>query len=343
MTRTHCTTGTLLAAAVIGLTILPLCAVALDSVARSGPVEVRVTLSPDAPVIGDPIVLDIEAVAEPGIEVLMPDFGEALDRFRVVDFVPRERIEPDGRTLASQRYTLQVPASGEHRVPSILIEFIDRRSGQPPAPDGQDAYELLTDAIPFTVASVVPDSAKAELSPPLGRLEPLGTGGRRAWPWLVALLVAAAALGPFAWRAYGRRRARAAVRSAYEVARAELDGLLATPRPRGDDVDAYFVALSGIVRRYLEARFAVRSPELTTERFLDVVSGSPELRDDHQALLRDFLRQCDLVKFAHIIPSEESIDQAIAAAVRFVDDTRESMPEGPNPDTASERAPGVAA
>ncbi len=302
-------------------------AVALDTTARAGPVEVRVTLSPDEPLIGDPVELHIEAIAEPGVEVLMPDFGEALDRFRVVDFVPRERIDDQGRTAASQRYTLQIPASGEQRIPSILVEFVDRRPGHDPAPEGQDAYELLTEAIAFTVQSVVPDSAQAELSPPLGRLDALGAGTDSPWPWLAAFALAMAAIGPLVWRAIRRARERAAVRSAWEVARAELDALLASPHPGPDGIDAYFVTLSGIVRRYLEARFAVRSPELTTERFLDEVSGSPELSDEHQALLRDFLTQCDLVKFAHAIPTQGSVRQAVAAAGSFIDETREAAPE----------------
>ncbi len=315
-----------LCVALIAATIASLTAPAsaLDTTARSGPVELRVSVSPEAPRIGDPVVLDVEAVAEPGVELLMPDFGEALDRFRIVDFVPRERSDDQGRTVASQRYTLQVPASGEHRIPSILVEFVDRRPGHDPAPQGQDAYELLSEAIAFTVESVVPDSAKAELSPPLGRLGPLGAGSDSPWPWLAGLALVLGAVGPLVWRAIRRAREKAAVRSAWEIARGELDALLASPHPGPDAVDAYFVSLSGIVRRYLEDRFAVRSPELTTERFIDLVSGSPDLSDDHQALLRDFLTQCDLVKFAHAIPSREAVRQAVAAAERFIDETRDA-------------------
>jgi len=327
----------LVVAALLGLSAGPVDA--LENTVRSGPVEVRVTLTPDEPVIGDALRLDIDAVAEPGVELLMPDFGEALDRFRIVDFVPRETVDADGRTLASQRYTLQLSASGEQRVPSVLVEFVDRRPGQSSAPEGQDAYELMTEPIAFSVASVLPDSASAELSPPLGRLDPIGRGAGSRWPWALGLLVVAAALGPLAWRAAQRWRSQAALRSAYEVARSELDALLASPHPHGEAVDRYFVALSGIVRRYLEARFAVRSPELTTERFLDVVADSPDLGDDHQALLRDFLRQCDLVKFAHVIPTEETIQQAVEAAGRFIEDTR-----GPTgPDAERPRREGLAA
>ncbi|MBW1883895.1 MAG: hypothetical protein JRJ58_10235 [Deltaproteobacteria bacterium] len=40
-----------------------------------GPVHVSISLEPEAPVIGDRLILVIEAIAEPEIEVLMPDSG----------------------------------------------------------------------------------------------------------------------------------------------------------------------------------------------------------------------------------------------------------------------------
>jgi hypothetical protein len=289
----------------------------------SGPVEVRVEISPENPVIGDPVILRIEALAESGVEVLMPAFGEALDRFRIVDFVPRESLTEDGRTLHSQRYTLQVPSSGEHTLPPILLEFIDHRPGQVAAPDDLDAHEILTESLPFEIASVVLDSASADLSPPMEALS-LSRGNSRTWQWVLGgsfALVLSSLLALLVWR---KRSAQAALRTAWDTANFELEALLNGPRPHGENTSAFFVELSGIVRRYLENRFSLRSPELTTERFLEEVSGSPDLGPDHQLLLRDFLSQCDLVKFAHHVPSGEAIDETIRKARHFIDETREN-------------------
>ena len=317
----------------LGTAFLILCLVqpsqALETTARNGPVEVIIRLGPEAPIIGDALHLEIEAIADPQVELLMPEFGEALDRFKVVDFVPREKLDTQGRLLAQQRYTLRVPASGPHRIPSILVEFVDRRPGKPPAPDGQDAYEILTDPIAFAVESVVPEGAAAELSPPLGRLDPIESPPVRRWPWIVGLLLAGLASLPWIWRKIRQIRDRAAVRSAWEIARSELDELLAGPPPTQDNIDVYFVRLSGIVRSYLEARFGVRSPELTTERFLEAASDSPELSQSHQLLLRDLLLECDLVKFAQAVPAKSAIQEIIALAGRFIDETQDRpMPEG---------------
>jgi hypothetical protein len=335
--------------ALLGLAILfpglALGSEAREVSARLGPVTATVTLEPEEPVIGDPMKLTIVAVAEEGVEVLMPEFGEALDRFSIVDFVPRESVDPEGRTVLSQRYTLQAPASGEHTLPSLLIEFVDRRPGHDPTPEDQDAYELLTDSLDFAVQSVVPDSATADLSPPMGKLGALG--GRARSPWPIALVVGLALMAgaPFAYRAWLGYRERRDIRSAYEIARGELDALLAGPRPgpeMSERIDAFFVALSGIVRRYLERRFALRAPELTTERFLEFVSASPDLTEAHQELLRDFLRQSDLVKFAHVVPSREAIEEAITFAGRFLDETRDDVPPSLPPDAPADAgAPGT--
>jgi hypothetical protein len=295
---------------------------ALETHSVSGPVEVRVEISPENPVIGDPLILRIEALAEPGVEVLMPAFGEALDRFRIVDFVPRESLTEDGRTLHSQRYTLQVPSSGEHTLPPLLLEFIDHRPGQIAAPDDLDAYEILTEGLPFEVSSVVLDSASADLSPPMEALR-IRRGDERIWQWAVGggfVLILGSLLALLAWR---KLSGQAAIRTAWDMANSELEALLNGPLPQGENPGAFFVGLSGIVRRYLENRFSLRSPELTTERFLEAVSGSPDLGAEHQSLLRDFLSQCDLVKFAHHVPSREAIDETIRKARRFIDETRE--------------------
>ena len=73
----------------------------------------------------------------------------------------------------------------------------------------------------------------------------------------------------------------------------------------------------------------MRSPELTTERFLEAASDSPELSQSHQLLLRDLLLECDLVKFAQAVPAKSAIQEIIALAGRFIDETQDRpMPEG---------------
>ncbi|MFN2376305.1 MAG: hypothetical protein ABR538_07190, partial [Candidatus Binatia bacterium] len=95
-------------------------------------------------------------------------------------------------------------------------------------------------------------------------------------------------------------------------------------RPNSEDeIDVFFVELSAIIRRYLEDRFELRAPELTTEEFLTVASASPDLDEAHQGFLQSFLRRADMVKFARFIPPPDDIEAALAAASRFLEETRQ--------------------
>lgn len=288
---------------------------------ESGPVKATVSLGPKSPTLGDPLTLTLEVRAQPGVEVHMPAFGEALGRFEIADFTPRERRTDDGGTEASQRYTLAAPLSGRQTIPPLLIEFVDRRPGQDAAPK-----ELLTEELSVEVASVLPEGAvTATLKPPRGRLDEKWRPPRSEAPPLLAVVLGAIAIaiGVQVWR---RGRSARVRRSAFDVARARLDALEARGTPKAGEADAWYVELSSIVRRYIEDRFGVRAPELTTEEFLREARASSELAAAHAALLESFLERCDRVKFAAYRPDERESRDALAAARRFLEETRLGAP-----------------
>lgn len=290
---------------------------------ESGPLSLSVGIAPAEPAIGDRLRLEIEVRAEPDVEVLMPSFGEALDRFRVVSFAPSEEVDAQGYTLSRQTYSLEVARSGPQSIPPLLVEFVDRRPGHPPAPEDQDAYEVLTERIDFEVSSLLPEDAALELRPALGPLPPRPSQGTLPWPGLLAGALLLAAVAPFALRALRDQLAERRRLSAYQVARGELDALLYGERPAPANMDRFFVRLSGVIRRYLEDRFGLRSPELTTEEFIQELARSPDLFAQHRDLLATFLERADLVKFANYVPDETGVRESIEAAQRFLEETRE--------------------
>jgi len=299
---------------------------AVTRVSEEGPVRAEVSLSPASPRLGDPLTLTLEVVAQAGVSVELPGFGEALGRFSIVDYTPRRELGPDGETIATQRYRLQAPMSGRQRIPPLRIEFIDERPGQVAAGDVAMPRELLTDEIPIEVASVLADGAVAdELRPVRGELEEIRTGDAfRIAGWLLAaaLLVAAA----LAWRAFRRHVAARRRDSAYAVAIARIDRLESRGLPTGQEADDWYVELSDIVRHYLENRYGVRAPELTTEEFLREAHRSAELTDAHRELMSGFLAICDRVKFAQYVPEEGESRDALATARQFLEETGVDRP-----------------
>ncbi len=289
-----------------------------------GPVQLKLTVSPSEPVLGDIIRLELSVKAASGVEILMPEFGEALGRFEIVDFAPSEERTAAGETQARQVYRLQPAHSGIQSIPPLRVEFVDRRPGQNPSPEGADAYEIMTDRIALDVAPILAEDAPLDLRPrhpDLGKRTTTSSGS--IWITLAVFLVLLAAIGPFAWRFFVSFFERRRRQSAFEVARADLDTLLRGGRPTERTMDAFYVKLSLIVRTYLEDRFGLRSPELTTQEFLTEMGGSPDLARSHQSLLQSLLEEADLVKFAGHRPEAEVVDASIAAAEQFLTETRD--------------------
>jgi hypothetical protein len=235
----------------------------------------------------------------------------------VIGFTQDTQRTPDGGQHRMQTYTLEAPSSGKHRVPPLRLEIVDaaKEKGKP--------QEILTDEIPLDVAPVNEAVTGAEMKSAAGELDP-DVGGT---PWLVILGIASglAVLGSgtlLALRAVAAKRRVAQQRSAYDEAIAKLRALESRGAPSAETADSWFVELSAIVRSYLEHRYEIRAPELTTEEFLLEASRAATLSTEHRALLTQFLERCDRVKFAGYRPdAQESID-TLAAARAFVEDTR---------------------
>ncbi len=93
--------------------------------------------------------------------------------------------------------------------------------------------------------------------------------------------------------------------------------------PEGPEaLQRFYVEASSIVRDYVEDRFHVRAPEMTTEEFLASRDTARVLEAAHRGLLSDFLSRCDLVKFARAASTREERDRLLRSAERLVQETR---------------------
>ena len=189
--------------------------------------------------------------------------------------------------MTLQTYVLGALASGRHRLPPLRIEVDDQRgSGSPP-------QELLTEEIPVDVAPVPGVTVEATLRAPRG---PLGTEVGAKPRWIIIGPAVALGLALLVGLLLWRRRVRRAIElkvSAYDVAIATLAKLERRGGPEGDAVDAWYVELSAVIRQYLEGRYDIRAPELTTEEFMQVAARNPGLTPAHRDLLAAFMRDAE--------------------------------------------------
>lgn len=301
----------------------------LTQTTESGPVKATVALSPKKPRLGDPLTLTLTVESKAKVAVEMPPFGEALGRFSIVNFTPRTETAADGSVKNIQRYVLDAPMSGRQRIPSLRIEFTDGRSGAAPgqlADGGADPgapRELLTDEIAIDIASVLPEGqVQNELKGLRGPLEELLVQSGWLRYTVVPLLVLVLGLAIWTVRRM-RRQARQRIRvSAYDAAMRRLGRLEQRGWPQAAEADSWYVELSDIVRRYIEDRYGVRAPELTSEEFLREAQQQLRLQPVHRELLEAFLSTCDRVKFAGYRPGESESRQALDEARRFIGETR---------------------
>jgi len=98
------------------------------------------------------------------------------------------------------------------------------------------------------------------------------------------------------------------------------ENLIATGR-----VQEFYYRISDVVRGYVERRFGVSAPEMTTEEFLATAASDGRFGERNTAELNQFLNACDLVKYARRIPGPDEADAVLRAAGGFVERTRESL------------------
>ncbi len=305
---------------------------AITKPVENGPVKVTERVWPAKPNLGDPIYLrlDIEAAAGTTVDAPFQEAGDArLGRFRVASFTRDSKRNADGSQHLQQLYALEAPASGKQRIPPLRLEMVDARADHAGSAAGKP-QEILTEEIPLDVAPVKTEAIGAPLKGAVGKLDP-DVGGM-PWMWILLAASVAMVLGSgtiLALRAARARKQVAARRSAYDEAVAKLSALEDRGAPESSDADAWFVELSAIVRSYLERRYEIRAPELTTEEFLQVAARNEGVRTDHRALLSAFLERCDRVKFAGYRPDSDESLASLKAARAFVEDTRLRTGGGP--------------
>ena len=297
----------------------------VEHTSENGPVKATVKVTPAKPLLGDPITLTLKVEAASGVTVDMPQFGEALGRWSIVRFTPRSETTQSGGTVTTQTYVLDATMSGKQRIPPLRVEYLDERPGHAGGGDAGVAgvRDIESEEVAVDVQPVLADSElDQKLRPARGTLEPRPPRSPLFWPFVVGggvLVLAGLIVGLIVWR---RSRRRPATIDPYLLATARLTKLEALGIPEGAGLDAWYVELSAVVREYVEHRYAIRAPELTSEEFLRVARDRQIISPEHRVMLSEFLDACDRVKFAGHQPDADESADALTRARRFVEETR---------------------
>jgi hypothetical protein len=147
---------------------------------------------------------------------------------------------------------------------------------------------------------------------------------------MLCTLLAAAVLTALAvkWlRSYLRRRRQGPPpETPYARAMRRLDELVQMRLIAKGEFKQYCIVISDIMRQYIEGRFNLSAPRLTTQEFMEQLSNSEELLQMHRAALRRFMTACDMVKFAAVIPGDGETDELALLCRDFLNHTNDNVP-----------------
>lgn len=290
----------------------------------AAPVTLRASASPEQPTVGSHIRYEIEVLAAPGVEIVVAQPADRIGDLEIVDFgssEPKPAGGDRGDTVSFLRWwTLVAWSTGPHAVPSPEVSY------RLPGGELQAATPVETTITVQSLLANATDSTDIrDIKPPAAI--PIDWRPYYAIAAVVALLVAVAVL--LRWLAKRRRHVAPAVPPLppHVIALGALDALRARRLVEKGAFKEYYSTLTDIVRAYLEGRYRVRAPEMTTEEFLVASSRDGRLGGNHRRLLGEFLGESDLVKFARYLPSTDDSERAYSAARKFVEETRETPKE----------------
>jgi hypothetical protein len=210
-----------------------------------------------------------------------------------------------------------------------------------PAAEG----ELVSDALKLDVRTALTDADKPDRPRDItGSLLP----PRPPLPWWLWLLIVGAAVvllaaGYAVYRTLRRWAARPPPPILPEVwalrALAELGTYDWVARGQARD---YYYRLTEIIRQYIERKFGLAAPEMTTEEFLVTLARNKGALPYDVDRLHDFLEACDWVKYAALQPRREDAEGALATARAFVHATAAAASPTADAPTAASTPAGEA-
>ena len=276
-------------------------------------VDLRVQVEPTEVGLLQPVTVTLDRYRQDGVEVSFApavDDEAWLEQQRVVE---DERPLGDGRWQRTVLTLLPVDGPGELRVPEFRAEAVGA--------DGEPVEVATTAAVVVLVTSALAPEHGEQIEAPG---EPFPTPV--AWWWWVAGAVVLAVIAAAIWllrrRPQQPRQHLEVTVPAHVRALRELQRWRTAPRATAEEVEAFYVGVSQVLRVYLEERFGLHAPERTTEEFLRDLEGGDRLARQHRSELERFLSQCDMVKFARAVPSADEHDRTFALAEAFVESTR---------------------
>ncbi|MBL7146109.1 MAG: hypothetical protein ISS76_17865 [Phycisphaerae bacterium] len=290
----------------------------IDKQYERGPLSVHMRVDKSKLTIAETLLLELEAVIEPGYEVRMPKVDKLLENFGIVDWDNLgKKLDENNNVTSTYRYRLEPFLSGKYEVPAFTFEFYDVNSVE------DKKYELSSEPVEVEVTSLLGEQREELVIEDIEDVVEMPQDASLWWIWLLIIVcIAAAAVG---WILLRRKRVAKLIRifkPAHEIAYDRLKALVKENLVEAGKIKEFYERISSILRHYIEHRFDLPAPERTTEEFLAELQYTDVLSVSDKKSLEEFLTHCDLVKFAKHSPTTEQIQQTFDLVKEFIEKTK---------------------
>ncbi len=306
---------------------------------HKGPVTLTLSIFSEQLDVSKPALLRMEARSEKGVTLYVEDYERFLEQgdgafdYRITSVDKQTAIpNDDGTLLWRQSYGLEFVVPGDLELPPAKLTFVDERNAdgdqtvQDKEEDQPAAQDLATEPLKITVRDETGQPLSEEDLQTITALQPVELPRNRLIWYLAAGLTALAAvvIVMLVRRRHRRQREEhVVVIPAHEWAQRELAALVAENLTNKGRIQEFYYRISDIVRGYVERRFHLAAPEMTTEEFLEAATEDHRIGQINTNELSRFLDACDLVKYAGQKPRPDESDYLLKAAGGFVERTRE--------------------
>ncbi len=292
----------------------------IDKSYAGGGVVVAVRVSEVKATVADTLTMELEASVEDGYEVAIPDPGHVMEDFEIRDSrYVGQRLDADGNIARLMRYRIAPMSAGVLEIPALVFEF---------GKEGEDqTFQISTEAIKIDVVSLLSAGEMATVAEEDEGVVQLPV--EISWWWYIAggviVIAIIAIIAVVVLRRCRDSEIERIYKGAHEIAYERLRALEAAGLIESGKLKEYYERVSNVLRYYVEDRFRICAPERTTEEFLydlQFGDGMYVLGDGDRDSLGQFLRHCDLVKFARHEPTGEQVQRTVELVAGFVDKTR---------------------
>ena len=170
--------------------------------------------------------------------------------------------------------------------------------------------------IPIDTATFVVHDLKPQITYPVTFAEVAAVGGIALGG--LAVIAAIVLLIIYIVRRSGGKVREQKKEPAYIVALRALEGFRGKEHWEDARQKHFYSGVTDILKVYMEDRFGVDAPEMTTAELFDALKGEQDITPELYAALKDLFERADFVKFAKYTAGEQENAGVLPLATRFV-------------------------